>query len=214
MELIANVLNYFFNFFLFFAVFVLLVLIITDIYIKKFDIKKEKLRLYGMFLNLSNVQIISFTLITLRFVYIFYSFINIGSNYMTLTFIMFLTIAYNIINIRALNIFFDSIVSVIIYLIILSKDIFIDYIIHVNAIWYAVILFILATLFGITVSLYLYIRDIMYILKKNIYVKKEAEKIDEENAIIQTRYIDSLIDDLKTKVGVDNNEGRFKKDHK
>lgn len=214
MELIANVLNYFFNFFLFFAVFVLLVLIITDIYIKKFDIKKEKLRLYGMFLNLSNVQIISFTLITLRFVYIFYSFINIGSNYMTLTFIMFLTIAYNIINIRALNIFFDSIVSVIIYLIILSKDIFIDYIIHVNAIWYAVILFILATLFGITVSLYLYIRDIMYILKKNIYVKKEAEKIDEENAIIQTRYIDSLIDDLKTKVGVDKNEGRFKKDHK
>lgn len=214
MELIANVLNYFFNFFLFFAVFVLLVLIITDIYIKKFDIKKEKLRLYGMFLNLSNVQIISFTLITLRFVYIFYSFINIGSNYMTLTFIMFLTIAYNIINIRALNIFFDSIVSVIIYLIILSKDIFIDYIIHVNAIWYAVILFILATLFGITVSLYLYIRDIMYILKKNIYVKKEAKKIDEENAIIQTRYIDSLIDDLKTKVGVDKNEGRFKKDHK
>ena len=214
MELIANVLNYFFNFFLFFAVFVLLVLIITDIYIKKFDMKKEKLRLYGMFLNLSNVKIISFTLITLRFVYIFYSFINIGSNYMTLTFIMFLTIAYNIINIRALNIFFDSIVSVIIYLIILSKDIFIDYIIHVNAIWYAVILFILATLFGITVSLYLYIRDIMYILKKNIYVKKEAEKIDEENAIIQTRYIDSLIDDLKTKVGVDNNEGRFKKDHK
>jgi hypothetical protein len=214
MELIANVLNYFFNFFLFFAVFVLLVLIITDIYIKKFDMKKEKLRIYGMFLNLSNVQIISFTLITLRFVYIFYSFINIGSNYMTLTFIMFLTIVYNIINIRALNIFFDSIVSVIIYLIILSKDIFIDYIIHVNAIWYAVILFILATLFGITVSLYLYIRDIMYILKKNIYVKKEAEKIDEENAIIQTRYIDSLIDDLKTKVGVDNNEGRFKKDHK
>lgn len=214
MELIANVLNYFFNFFLFFAVFVLLVLIITDIYIKKFDIKKEKLRLYGMFLNLSNVQIISFTLITLRFVYIFYSFINIGSNYMTLTFIMFLTIVYNIINIRALNIFFDSIVSVIIYLIILSKDIFIDYIIHVNAIWYAVILFILATLFGITVSLYLYIRDIMYILKKNIYVKKEAKKIDEENAIIQTRYIDSLIDDLKTKVGVDKNEGRFKKDHK
>lgn len=214
MELIANVLNYFFNFFLFFAVFVLLVLIITDIYIKKFDIKKEKLRLYGMFLNLSNVQIISFTLITLRFVYIFYSFINIGSNYMTLTFIMFLTIAYNIINIRALNIFFDSIVSVIIYLIILSKDIFIDYIIHVNAIWYAVILFILATLFGITVSLYLYIRDIMYILRKNIYVKKEAKKIDEENAIIQTRYIDSLIDDLKTKVGVDKNEGRFKKDHK
>lgn len=214
MELIANVLNYFFNFFLFFAVFVLLVLIITDIYIKKFDIKKEKLRLYGMFLNLSNVQIISFTLITLRFVYIFYSFINIGSNYMTLTFIMFLTIVYNIINIRALNIFFDSIVSVIIYLIILSKDIFIDYIIHVNAIWYAVILFILATLFGITVSLYLYIRDIMYILRKNIYVKKEAKKIDEENAIIQTRYIDSLIDDLKTKVGVDKNEGRFKKDHK
>lgn len=214
MELIANVLNYFFNFFLFFAVFVLLVLIITDIYIKKFDMKKEKLRLYGMFLNLSNVQIISFTLITLRFVYIFYSFINIGSNYMTLTFIMFLTIAYNIINIRALNIFFDSIVSVIIYLIILSKDIFIDYIIHVNAIWYAVILFILATLFGITVSLYLYIRDIMYILRKNIYVKKEAKKIDEENAIIQTRYIDSLIDDLKTKVGVDKNEGRFKKDHK
>lgn len=214
MELIANVLNYFFNFFLFFAVFVLLVLIITDIYIKKFDMKKEKLRLYGMFLNLSNVQIISFTLITLRFVYIFYSFINIGSNYMTLTFIMFLTIVYNIINIRALNIFFDSIVSVIIYLIILSKDIFIDYIIHVNAIWYAVILFILATLFGITVSLYLYIRDIMYILKKNIYVKKEAKKIDEENAIIQTRYIDSLIDDLKTKVGVDKNEGRFKKDHK
>ena len=214
MELIANVLNYFFNFFLFFAVFVLLVLIITDIYIKKFDMKKEKLRIYGMFLNLSNVQIISFTLITLRFVYIFYSFINIGSNYMTLTFIMFLTIVYNIINIRALNIFFDSIVSVIIYLIILSKDIFIDYIIHVNAIWYAVILFILATLFGITVSLYLYIRDIMYILKKNIYVKKEAEKIDEENAIIQTRYIDSLIDDLKTKVGVDNNEGRFKIDHK
>lgn len=214
MELIANVLNYFFNFFLFFAVFVLLVLIITDIYIKKFDMKKEKLRIYGMFLNLSNVQIISFTLITLRFVYIFYSFINIGSNYMTLTFIMFLTIVYNIINIRALNIFFDSIVSVIIYLIILSKDIFIDYIIHVNAIWYAVILFILATLFGITVSLYLYIRDIMYILKKNIYVKKEAEKIDEENAIIQTRYIDSLINDLKTKVGVDNNEGRFKKDHK
>ena len=132
MELIANVLNYFFNFFLFFAVFVLLVLIITDIYIKKFDMKKEKLRIYGMFLNLSNVQIISFTLITLRFVYIFYSFINIGSNYMTLTFIMFLTIVYNIINIRALNIFFDSIVSVIIYLIILSKDIFIDYIIHVN----------------------------------------------------------------------------------
>ena len=214
MELIANVLNYFFNFFLFFAVFVLLVLIITDIYIKKFDMKKEKLRIYGMFLNLSNVQIISFTLITLRFVYIFYSFINIGSNYMTLTFIMFLTIVYNIINIRALNIFFDSIVSVIIYLIILSKDIFIDYIIHVNAIWYAVILFILATLFGITVSLYLYIRDIMYILRKNIYVKKEAKKIDEENAIIQTRYIDSLIDDLKTKVGVDNNEGRFKKDHK
>ena len=214
MELIANVLNYFFNFFLFFAVFVLLVLIITDIYIKKFDMKKEKLRIYGMFLNLSNVQIISFTLITLRFVYIFYSFINIGSNYMTLTFIMFLTIAYNIINIRALNIFFDSIVSVIIYLIILSKDIFIDYIIHVNAIWYAVILFILATLFGITVSLYLYIRDIMYILRKNIYVKKEAKKIDEENAIIQTRYIDSLIDDLKTKVGVDKNEGRFKKDHK
>lgn len=214
MEQIESVLRYFFNFFLFFTVFVLLVLVMTDIYIKKFEMKKEKLRIYGLFLNLSNVQIISLTLITLKFVYIFYSFINIGSTYMTLVFILFLTIVYNIINLRALNIFFDSVVSVIIYLIILSKDIFIDYILHINAIWYAVILFTLALFFGMTVALYLYIKDMIYILKKNIYVKKEAQKIDEENAIFKTKYIDSILDDLKSKVGVDKNERRFKKNSK
>jgi uncharacterized protein YneF (UPF0154 family) len=210
-EQLTSIVNYFFNFFLFFAVFIVLILTLSEIYFKNFKLKKDKLRFYGIFLNLTNGQIISITFVTLKFIYIFYSLINIGSTYITLIFLMFLTFVFNLFNFRAINIVFDTFSCIIIYLIILSKDIFFDYVLHVDAIWYAVLLCVATMLFGLTVALYLYIKDVMYVLKKNIYVKKEAIKTDMENAIFKPKQVDKMVKELKDKVGgVAENDSKSK----
>jgi uncharacterized protein YneF (UPF0154 family) len=201
MEQLTSVISYFFNFFIFFAVFIILVLVIAEIYFKNFKLKKDKLRFYGIFLNLTNGQIISITLVTLKFIYIVYSLLNIGSTYITFIFLLFITFVFNIFNFRAINIIFDLLTCVILYLIIISKDIFIDYILHVDAIWYAILLYVVTMLFGFIVSFYLYIRDIMYILKKHIYIKKEALKNDMENAFFKPKHVDKMVKELKDKVG-------------
>jgi hypothetical protein len=51
----------------------------------------------------------------------------------------------------------------------------------------------------------------MYVLKKNIYVKKEAIKTDMENAIFKPKQVDKMVKELKDKVGgVAENDSKSK----
>lgn len=187
-------LRYFFNFFLFFTVFILLILTLSEVFFRNFKLDSHKVKYYGIFMDLKNTQIMSLTLITVKFVYIIYCLLNIGNTYLSLILIVILTILYNVHNIRIINIIFDIVNSVILYLIILSKDIFIDYILHVDVVWYAIVLYIISVIFGLVCAIYNYIKDILYILKKNKYIKaKENSKIIAD----KRKKIKTLLDELK-----------------
>ncbi|MEG2831553.1 MAG: hypothetical protein RR923_02115 [Bacilli bacterium] len=212
LEQIVSTLRYFFNFFIFFSTFILLVMLLSEIYFKNFKFEKEKTKLYGIFLSLNNTQIISISLILLKFIYLVYILINIKSTYLSLIFILFLSLVFNLLNGRFINAILDIGENIILYLIVTSKDIFINYIINVDIAWYAVLLVIMSIMFGLICITYLFIKDLIFILKQSDYIKNNKDNKDEYKVIIKTKNIKKILKSFKK--GVVKDESKIKRNNK
>lgn len=178
-----NILNEIANLFPFivsFSVAIFFILLITYFLFKKFNPKGRKLKIYGIFLGLSNLNTISISLLGVR--YIFFVYCLFQNDYVSIFedvhfyFLLIPGILYNLLNKRYFNILLDSLNSVILYFVLFSKMIFHDYIFTVQSVWYVVLIYILLLIFTFIYGTYFMVKDVDYVLKKNKYIQRKLRK--------------------------------------
>ena len=82
---------------------------------------------------------------------------------------------YNMLNRRFFNIIFDAINVLLLYAVIMLKNIFLGYLIDVAVVWHVVLFLVVLILFGIIYSLFMYFKDMKKIIESNqkrLYRKK------------------------------------------
>lgn len=176
MENVKYYLTNMFGFILSFGIIVIFLSILLDILFKNFKIDSKKIKTYGIFLGLDNNNILSISILFTKLLFILYlALVPNKMIYLYLIILIFLAILYNVINKRYLNIVFDIINSFIIYYSLLIDKLLFKYLIDVSLVWYVLVIGILVGIFIIVYSLYFFIVNSDYILKKNKYVRRRND---------------------------------------
>ncbi len=178
-QIIYNITKLFY-FFLYFFIILLVLVILFHFVLKNFNPYGKKIKIYGLFLGLGNKEILSLSITTVHYVFFLWCLFanNFERIYQDIYFyiLLFSSISFNLLNRRYLNIFTDIINTIIIYIALYTKMIFIEYLITIDILWYVILIVVLLMIFIIIYGSYLYIKDIEYLLKKNKYVKKKIER--------------------------------------
>ena len=172
LEYINRITN-FFSFFLSFFVIVISLMLFLDYFLKK---NKANIKIFGMFMGLTNRNIISLTFITTAYIFFIWQLFAKSIDIVTLGVILICLVLTDIVSKKFISLFFSIINSVIIYLGLYCKCVFYDYI---NAIHFSIIEVVLLILLIIVLFFYMsyiLIRKADYIFIQNKYVKKIFKK--------------------------------------
>ena len=148
----------------------------TENFLKRFDISKGKLSIYGIFLGLTEKDIFSISILTVRYIFMYWCLISANVEIIHLTLLILSGLIYSIINKRFFHILFDILSSFLLYLALLSKNIFFEYLTTILFEWKVLAIFILLVIFIILYSSYFFLKDIDYVCKNNKFVRKKYEK--------------------------------------
>ncbi len=168
-----------FHFLLSFFLIVLVLSLLFSIVLKKYNPKGKKLKIYGLFLGLSNKDIASLALITVR--YIFFIWCLFNNDYVRIDqdinfyILLISNLGFDLINQRYLNIIPNIINNGIIYVALFCKMMFIEYLETINMIWYIMIIVVLLIIFTMAYGSYFFVKDIDYLLKENKHIKKKIK---------------------------------------
>lgn len=168
-----------FYFILSFLVIVILIMIFSKIFLRKYDTRGSKLKLYGLFLGLTTKDVFSLSLLTIR--YIFFIWCLYANDYTRIYediyfyILLVPNIFYDIINKKYLNIIGDVLNNVIIYFALFFKMILHNYLIDVDKIWYVALVYGVLIIFTMIYGSYFYFKDIDYLMKENKYIKKKID---------------------------------------
>ena len=169
------------NFIVFFAlaiIFILVLYIYFKITLKKYDVNSDKVRFYGLFLGMDNRAIISFSMITLNFIFfawLLVSFVGINWLYISLSYI--LVILATIISKQYNRIFFNILFNGINCLCVFIANYIYNYFINDSSL-YLLIILALVIIFVFLYLLYITFKWLNEIITKNKYlIKKQYKKI-------------------------------------
>ena len=176
MDSVSYITNILFNFILSFLLAVLILFLTSKIFLKRFDISKGKLSIYGIFLGLTEKDIFSISILTVRYIFMYWCLITTNAEIIHLTLLILSGLIYSIINKRFFHILFDILSSFLLYLALLSKNIFFEYLTTILFEWKVLAIFILLVIFIILYSSYFFLKDIDYVCKNNKFVRKKYEK--------------------------------------
>ncbi len=176
MDSVSYITNILFNFILSFLLAILILFLTSKIFLKRFDINKGKLSIYGIFLGLNEKEIFSISILTVRYIFMYWCLITTNVEIIHLTLLILAGLIYSIINKRFFHIVFDILSSFLLYLALLSKNIFFKYLTTILFDWKVLAIFVLLVIFIILYSSYFFLKDIEYIIKKNKFVRKKYEK--------------------------------------
>lgn len=157
-----------FDFILVFSIVIILLGISLTIMIKRTEIKKENIQLYGMFVGLTNKSILSLAISTLRFLFIIWC--TLGSNEIATIYLIFLlaiSIIYHIINLCIVEMIMDSFNSSLIYVSLLTSSLLFNYVTEINYNLPLLILSILLKILVLIYSTYFFFKTMNDILKTN-----------------------------------------------
>ncbi len=115
MNYISHLFSNYYYFILSALVVMLLLFLVVKYLIKISDIKSNKIKVLGIFLNLSNKEIFSLSLVTLRYIFLLYYFLTHTNEKTFLYFILIITLIYNLLNRKYLSVFLDLINSLFCY---------------------------------------------------------------------------------------------------
>lgn len=157
------------------AFFIIIILLscFFAIFLKKNQLKKGNLGLYGLFFGLSNKDIWSISILTVKYIFIIWCLTSNNINYVFLICLLIPGIIYNIMNKRLFNLFFDIISSFIMYFALISKMILMNYISEVAIEWYVVVILGFLYIFILLYNTYYFLKDMNFVLKKNEFIEKK-----------------------------------------
>lgn len=167
-----------------YILFLMLILIISYIIVKIiFKTKpnsRAKTLLYGLFLNISKADIISYAEIYISLTFIIWS-ILFSNNY-TVVFldyhfyiILFCKFIFDIVNGRVIKLFTDLLNTFVLYGIFFIKSGFYKYMTTIYDPWYITLTYIMIIVFTIIYGLYLSFRDLNIVVMGNKYLKNRED---------------------------------------
>lgn len=203
-NILLVVFKYLFLFLVLVTIFIIVLISKTNVSAKKQDINTKNVKFYGLFLDLTNKQLISISLSLLKLIFLIYLSLMFNVNVIGLLFIMSIVILYNIINVRFINFFVDLILHTLLYFILLSKDIFFTYLRDISIEWYVIIFLIISIIFALLLSFILFFNEIQYVIKKNDYVRKKLNKDLLLFGVFKKKQLNNVINKVSDKEGTIN----------
>lgn len=196
---ILLVFKYLFAFLAIMTVVIIFLMIFSDIILKRKKITEKNVKIYGAFFEMTNSQLFSVSLSFVKILFLIFSIFMFRVNPIALTVLLSLIIMFNLINFRMFNLVIDFVIHTLIYLMLLSKDIFYNYLVNVGKEWYVVVLFIISILFTLLLSFILFFKELQFVIKKNKFVKKKIEKETIQFGLFRKKELKKVIEKVSDK---------------
>ena len=179
---IANNINYLLNNYYLFILSGLLIMIISfftlRFLVKRSSVKDNRIKILGLFINLNNNQIISLSLLTVRYIFIIYFLLSHHNNITYLYFLIIITLLYNIFNKKTFFFIFDILNSLLYYFGIYIFNLVYEYNFLISSSWYLSVIILLSGLFIFMYATYFFVLNVDDVLLKDSKnkVKKNVKK--------------------------------------
>ena len=161
-------------YFVIFPVLVLLLALAFN-YLSKRAITNNNASFYGLFMNLTTIDIISISLLIMHYFLILETFFITENTIYSFLLLMIPIIIFNIINFNLLKVLPSIINSLLIYVLLFFKTIFYSYMMEIQVTWYVILLFAAVIIFIFFYSTYVFLNDLLSVLKHDEYVKKKLK---------------------------------------
>ena len=150
-----------------FPIFIIGIFLMFKKNLKK-EINKNNIKFYGLFIELTNKDIVSISLLLLEY------FIVVSSLFINEFTFINVIIIFDLLNGHFIKIFIDVINYALIFLILYSKNIFFSYLIDVGNYWYVNIIIFLLSMFITLYMSFIFLRNFNSIIKTNKYIKSKS----------------------------------------
>ena len=84
-------------------------------------------------------------------------------------------VIFNILNFNLLKVFPSLVNSLLVYVLLFFKTIFYSYMVEIQPAWYVILMFGVLIIFILFYSSYVFLNDLLSVLKKDEYVKKKIK---------------------------------------
>lgn len=161
----------------YFIIFPVLALILALVFnfLSKRKITNKNATFYGLFMNLRTIDIISISLLIMHYFLIIESFFITENSIYTFLLLMIPIIIFNIINFNLIKVVPSIMNSLLIYVLLFFKTIFYSYMIEIQPTWYVILLFVVVIIFILFYSTFVFLNDLLSVLKHDEYVKKKIK---------------------------------------
>lgn len=175
--MIQNIIQIIFKFFLFFVI-VISVGYVAFYFILHRDNKDGKIsglkqRVLGLFMELDNISTIAISIAIVRFVFLFYMYMNRGDiNMIHLYTLLFLSMLFGIFSKSVKNLLLDLGSNVALYFSLLSSKILSSYIVEVQFVWYVFLGNFLLLFFIALCIVYFFVRHVNDVVSRTKYIRR------------------------------------------
>lgn len=152
----------------------LLIIFFFFLFNKK-NISNKTSGFYGVFMGLSNKNILSISLLLLYYFLIIVSIVNNKFTLLTLIILIVPIVIFNIINFYIFKFFIDIVNTILLFVLLYSKSIFYNYMIDVNSYWYVIVLYCFLCLFIFFYITFVSIRRFKSIISSNKYIENNIK---------------------------------------
>ena len=161
----------------YFIIFPVLVAILALVFhfLSKRAITNENATFYGLFMNLRTIDIISISLLIMHYFLIIESFFVVENSIYQFLLLMIPIVIFNILNFNLLKVFPSLVNSLLVYVLLFFKTIFYSYMVEIQPAWYVILMFGVLIIFILFYSSYVFLNDLLSVLKKDQYVKKKIK---------------------------------------
>ena len=161
----------------YFIIFPVLALILALIFnfLSKREITNKNATFYGLFMNLRTIDIISISLLIMHYFLIIESFFITENSIYTFLLLMIPIVIFNILNFNLIKVVPSIMNSLLVYVLLFFKTIFYSYMIEIQPTWYVILLFAVVIVFILIYSTFVFLNDLLSVLKHDEYVKKKIK---------------------------------------
>ena len=131
-------------------------------------VNNNNISLYGLFLSLSNKDVVSFSLIYIQFIIIIETMFLDGFSYYSLLLIFTPILFYGIINLDIISMFLNIFATVFMVVLCFFEQVFLSYLVNINYVWYVVVLFVALCMFIVAFDIFVLAKNINNVTKKRI----------------------------------------------
>lgn len=166
MDNIVYVVKSLFYFFCFFMIMLIFLSSVFHLLLANFNPTKTKLKIYGIFLEMSKIQVLQASLLIVRYIFLLWCLFSNGVESYALVLLIVPGFIFNVLSKKVFNTIFDLISNIIIYFSLISKNIILTYLTDISFVWYVALIYFLLQIFMFLFYNYSFLKGFDIILKK------------------------------------------------